>query len=112
MITEMDKIGGDGINGRGAGFYTSNDWGQADLANIWSAETAGAIQEKIDFYLLSPGKVWGSDDDTDIEYLYQHLLYAHKTCILTPEQIRAGRAHHRQVKGSPSRFHVKRLWEL
>lgn len=38
--------------------------------------------------------MWGADDDTDMEYMYQHLLYENKTSILTPEQIRNGWLKH------------------
>jgi len=31
---------------------------------------------------------WSADDDTDIEYIYQHALETYETEILTPEQIR------------------------
>ena len=41
-----------------------------------------------------PGEVWGADDDTDIEYMYQHLLYTNQTNILTGEQIRDGWLKH------------------
>lgn len=33
LVTEMDKIGGEGPRGR---FYTRNDWGKPDQPNIWS----------------------------------------------------------------------------
>jgi hypothetical protein len=43
---------------------------------------------------VNKGKPWGSDDDTDMEYLYQYLLETHKTSILTPAQISAGWLKH------------------
>jgi len=32
--------------------------------------------------------MWGSDDDTDIEYMYQELLYNSKEIVLSPQKIR------------------------
>ncbi|MEM1127743.1 MAG: ADP-ribosylglycohydrolase family protein [Bacteroidota bacterium] len=90
LITEMDKIGGAGKEGRGAGFYTRADWQQPDGPNIWGAAHLDALSDTIDFYFVDEGGVWGADDDTDIEYLYQHLTYTHQTTRLTPEQIRDG----------------------
>lgn len=87
LITEMDKIGGDGKDGRGAGFYTSEDWGQPDPPNIWNSNP---IADTIGFYFVDEGGIWGADDDTDIEYMYQYLMSKHKTSLLTPEQIRNG----------------------
>jgi hypothetical protein len=37
---------------------------------------------------------WGADDDTDIEYVYLHLLDQHQTTHLTPPQIRDGWISH------------------
>ncbi len=39
-------------------------------------------------------EIWGSDDDTDIEYIYQYLLYTLNTTFLTPNQIREGWLKH------------------
>jgi hypothetical protein len=44
--------------------------------------------------LRDEGEVWGADDDTDIEYMYQYLLYKNNTSVLTAEQIRDGWLHH------------------
>ncbi len=55
-------------------FYTRNDWGTGD----------------IDWVITYEGSPWGSDDDTDIEYTYQHLLDVNNTSMLTGEQIRDG----------------------
>jgi hypothetical protein len=90
LVTEMDKIGGDGAAGR---FYTSDDWGKPDEPNIWSQETS-PLSPTIDWVYEPPEGVWGADDDTDIEYLYQHLLLTHQTSMLTGEQIRDGWLKH------------------
>lgn len=87
LITEMDKIGGDGKDGSGAGFYTDADWGQLDQPNIWNSNP---IADTIGFYFVDEGDIWGADDDTDIEYMYQYLMSKHKSSLLTPEQIRDG----------------------
>jgi hypothetical protein len=87
LITEMDKIGGDGLDGKGAGFYTREDWGGPDEPNIWG--NLSNHSDSIDFY-LDPGESWGADDDTDIEYIYQYITYLSKDPKLTAEQIRDG----------------------
>ena len=91
LVTEMDKIGGEGIHGE---FYTREDWGKADQPSIWGEGVPSELSTTIDFVFRDPGEVWGSDDDTDIEYIYQHLLYSHQTSMLTPEQIRDGWLKH------------------
>lgn len=91
LITEMDKIGGEGKNGKGAGFYTSEDWGQPDEPNLWGSNN---YSDTINFFFEDEGGIWGADDDTDIEYIYQHLLYKNKTSILTGEQITDGWLKH------------------
>jgi len=91
LITEMDKIGGDGKDGKAAGFYTREDWGGPDEPNLWGGS---GLSDTIDFYLNPDNNIWGADDDTDIEYIYQHLLYTNETSILTPEQIRDGWLKH------------------
>ncbi len=90
LITEMDKIGGAGKDGRGAGFYTRENWGGPDEPNIWGAAHLDALSETIDFYFVAEGGVWGADDDTDIEYLYQYITYHSEAARLTAEQIRDG----------------------
>ena len=45
-------------------------------------------------YLKDIGELWGADDDTDIEYMYQYLLNFYETSILSPSQIRAGWLKH------------------
>ncbi len=87
LVTEMDKIGGEGTHGQ---FYTRDDWGKADQASIWGQGIPSDLSATIDFVFEDEGEIWGSDDDTDIEYIYQALLYTHKVSILTGEQIRDG----------------------
>ncbi len=61
-------------------FYTDDDWGSNQ-----------GHSGKLDFILQNP---WGSDDDTDIEYVYLHLMTQHDTNLLTPQQIADGwKAH-------------------
>lgn len=111
LVTEMDKIGGDGPAGE---FYTRDDWGKPDQPNIWSGEPS-ALSPTIDWVFEGTEGVWGADDDTDIEYLYQHLLVTHQTSRLTGEQIRDGWLRHiyadddtpfRTADGQPENF----LW--
>ena len=101
LITEMDKIGGDGKEGKCAGFYTRENWRQPDEPNLWNSNN---YSDTIDFLFEKEGGVWGADDDTDIEYIYQHLLYSNQTSILTPEQIRDGWLKH--IKAEEENF----LW--
>jgi hypothetical protein len=91
LITEMDKIGGDGKDGKASGFYTRENWGGPDQPNLWNSIP---LRDTIDFYFEEPDSIWGADDDTDIEYMYQHLLYSNQTSILTPHQIRDGWMKH------------------
>ena len=91
LVTEMDKIGGEGIHGV---FYTRHDWGQPDQASIWGQGVPSDLSATIDWVYETPGSIWGADDDTDIEYMYQHLLLNDKTSVLTGEQIRAGWLRH------------------
>lgn len=92
LVTEMDKIG-DTPKFKTGRFYTRHDWGQPDLPNIWS-EKPSDLSATIDFVFRNQDEVWGADDDTDIEYMYQHLLLTHKTSILSPQQIRSGWLKH------------------
>ncbi len=92
LITEMDKIGGSGKGG--LPFYTRENWGGDDIASIWAGAQSNLAGGLIDFVLDPEGDIWGADDDTDIEYIYQYLLYQHKTSILTGEQIRDGWVEH------------------
>lgn len=62
-------------------FFTDADWGKP----------LGRDGARIDFVLLDPCP---ADDDTDIEYVYLHLLTEAGKLFLTPEEIRDGwRAH-------------------
>ena len=74
-------------------FYTDKDWGKQDQKNIWG-HYLSPNDTIIDFYLVNKNKPWGADDDTDIEYMYQHLLDKYNTSILSPEQIREGWLKH------------------
>ncbi len=91
LITEMDKIGGDGKDSKAAGFYTRENWGGPDEPNLWGGS---GLSDTIEFLFADADSIWGADDDTDIEYMYQHLLYTNQTAILTPEQIRNGWLKH------------------
>lgn len=93
LVTEMDKIGNIGDIKTGK-FYTMDDWGQPDQPSIWSAGKPSELSSTIDFVYEEEGGTWGADDDTDIEYMYQHLLLENKTSILTGEQIRDGWLRH------------------
>ena len=93
LVTEMDKIGNIGEIKTGA-FYTRADWGKPDQPSIWAAGIPSNLSPTIDFVLRGEGDVWGSDDDTDIEYIYQHLLYTQQTSILTGQQIQEGWLKH------------------
>ena len=90
LVTEMDKIGNIGEIKTGE-FYTREDWGKPDQPNIWSN---GDLSSTIDFVFVDEGGAWGSDDDTDIEYMYQHLHYVNQSSILTGDQIREGWLKH------------------
>ena len=72
-------------------------WLSQSIANWTGLQTEGH-RTQIPFYtdedwdrfgfVLSQSPWWSSDDDTDIEYIYQHALETYETEILTPEQIR------------------------
>ena len=93
LITEMDKIGNIGDIKTGS-FYTREDWGGIDLRSIWEDQSIDKSNIRIDYSLRSEEEVWGSDDDTDIEYMYQFLLNYFNTSILSPSQIREGWIKH------------------
>lgn len=93
LVTEMDKIGNIGDTKTGD-FYTRDDWGEPDQPSIWGEGVPSDISPTIDFVFRDEGDIWGADDDTDIEYMYQYLLYKEKTAILSPEQIRDGWIKH------------------
>lgn len=93
LVTEMDKIGGEGKDGKGAGFYTRANWGGPDEPAVWEKKGMD-MGRNIDFVFEEEGGVWGADDDTDIEYIYQSLIYENQTTSLSPEQIKAGWLKH------------------
>ena len=96
IITEMDKVGGDGDRGV---FYTRQDWGTTVQTKRWGSKGG---PKTIDWVRRGPDEIWGADDDTDIEYMYQHLLVNHATTRLTGEQIRTGWITHiRDEKTAP-----------
>ena len=90
LITEGDKIGIP-IDGKGGGFYTRENWGGIDHPNIWGSNN---YSETIDFIYAAKDSIWGADDDTDIEYMYQELLIENNTLFLDGEQIRKGWLNH------------------
>lgn len=93
LVTEMDKIGNVGAIQTGR-FYTREDWGKPDQPSIFTPDTPSPLSETIDFVFRGPDTLWGADDDTDIEYMYQHLLAVNQATILGAEQIRAGWLKH------------------
>ena len=93
LVTEMDKIGDLGEIKTGA-FYTRDDWGKPDQPSIWGEGVQSRLSERIDYVTVGKDSIWGADDDTDIEYMYQHLLFINKTSILSAEQIRDGWLQH------------------
>lgn len=93
LVTEMDKIGNIGEIKTGD-FYTSEDWGKPDQPSIWGEGLPSNLSSTIDFVLIGVDSIWGADDDTDIEYMYQHLLLENKTSLLSAEQIKDGWLKH------------------
>lgn len=67
-----------------APFFTDKDWGT----------NQGRKRQKIEFVLVEEDKVWGADDDTDIEYIFQSILDVNNVSIATPGQIRDGWLKH------------------
>lgn len=72
-------------------------WLSQSIANWTGLQTEGR-RTQIPFYtdedwerfgfILNQSPWWSADDDTDIEYIYQHALETYETEILTPEEIR------------------------
>lgn len=93
LVTEMDKIGNLGEIKTG-NFYTREDWGKPDQPSIWGESIPSDLSSTIDFVFKDTNDIWGADDDTDIEYMYQYLMFENQTGILTPEQIRDGWLKH------------------
>lgn len=112
LVTEMDKIGGEGPHGE---FYTREDWGKPDQPSIWGEGVPSDLSDTIDWVFEDENGVWGADDDTDIEYMYQHLMWEQQTTVLSAEQIRDGwlthiwsdeDTPHKNDKGEPENY----LW--
>ncbi|WP_281615212.1 ADP-ribosylglycohydrolase family protein [Flammeovirga sp. SubArs3] len=93
LVTEMDKIGNIGEIKTGD-FYTRDDWGKPDQPSIWGQGIPSDLSETIDFVFKDEDEIWGADDDTDIEYIYQHLLYTLGKTMLSGEDIRKGWMEH------------------
>lgn len=89
LVTENDKIGNIGESKTGD-FYTREDWGKKDELNL----RGNSLDRNIDFVFEGKDGMWGADDDTDIEYIYQHLVYTNKTSKLSGQQIRDGWLKH------------------
>ena len=104
LITEMDKIGNIGDIKTG-NFYTREDWGKKDKRSIWEDKNIDKSDIRIDFVVKDENEIWGSDDDTDIEYMYQYLMNFHNNSILTSDQIRNGWLKH--IKAEEENY----LWE-
>ncbi len=66
-------------------FYTDDDWGKVRPVR-WSDE-----ELPIEFVFQDP---WLADDDTDIEYVYLHLMDLHGNPLLSADQISAGWQKH------------------
>ncbi len=96
LVTEMDKIGNIGEVRTGP-FYTRDDWGGPDQPSIWADEPSN-LSPTLDFVFEEEGSVWGADDDTDIEYMYQHLLYTNRVSVLSGAQIRDGWLTHMRAE--------------
>lgn len=103
LVTEMDKIGNIGEI-KTDSFYTRRDWGKPDQPSIWADGIPSDLSATIDFVFRGENEVWGADDDTDIEYMYQYLLYTNQTSILTGQQIKDGWLKH--IKSEEENF----LW--
>lgn len=84
LITEGDRTD--------APFYTDNDWSGHLTPIVTGAYSNNATA--LSYVFVNGNRAWGSDDDTDIEYMYLHLLDEHKSTILTAEQIRDGWLKH------------------
>jgi len=97
LVTEMDKIGNIGEIKTGK-FYTREDWGKPDLPSIWGKGMPSTLSKIIDFVYADIDSVWGADDDTDIEFMYQHLLFENNTSVLSSEQIKDGWLKHIKIE--------------
>ncbi len=84
LSTEMVKVA--------PPFFTDADLGKWVEPAIWGRFVPHT--GRMDFFLPDADKVWGSDDDTDIEYMYQHLLEKSDGLILSGAVIREGWLRH------------------
>ncbi|MEO1078709.1 MAG: ADP-ribosylglycohydrolase family protein [Pseudomonadota bacterium] len=84
LVTELDRVE--------PPFYTDADWGGLDEPAIFGRYVAHSSRRA--FYLLDPEHVWGADDDTDIEYIYWHLMHESADSLLGADQIRDGWLKH------------------
>jgi len=84
----MDKVG----TPQTMPFYTDEDWGKPDLKAMWGEYVPHASH--IGFFFQEQGQAWGSDDDTDMEYMYSFLHDQHRVSKLSAEQIRNGWLKH------------------
>lgn len=73
-------------------FYTDMDWN--NRYQIFFSDDDVFEANSINFMFVDDRGVWGADDDTDIEYMYQHLLDENNSSILSAEQIRDGWMRH------------------
>ena len=74
LVTEMNKIGFSS-EGKQESFYTRENWGELN-------EKSWGQSEIIDFKFAKKDSIWGSDDDTDLEYMYQELLLEHNLSLI------------------------------
>lgn len=93
LVTEMDKIGNIGEPKTGK-FYTRENWGKPDQPSIWGEGLPSDLSSTIDFVFRDSTEVWGADDDTDIEYMYQYLMHTNQVSVLNGKQIRDGWLKH------------------
>ena len=71
-----------------APFYTDADWGTK------RGRKKNGSPQMIEFVLVEEGSVWGADDDTDIEYIYQSILDTNNASVVTGKMIRDGWLKH------------------
>ena len=64
-----------------APFYTDADWGTK------RGRKKNGSPQMIEFVLVEEGSVWGADDDTDIEYIYQSILDTNNASVVNPRII-------------------------
>ena len=93
LVTEMDKIGNIGEIKTG-NFYTRDHWEKPDQPSIWGEGVPSDLSSTIDYVFKDSTEIWGADDDTDIEFMYQYLLHTNKVHILSPKQIQNGWLKH------------------